>query len=63
MLQNSVKRFSTGVPLSAIFVSAVMERTALLWMAVGFLMFCASSITITLHLTFAKIFWSERSTP
>lgn len=41
MLQNSVRRFSTGVPLSAIFVSAVMERTALLWMAVGFLMFCA----------------------
>src|SRR5574344_2376960 len=44
MLQNSISRFSTGVPLKAMFVFAEILRMALLWAVFLFLIFCASSM-------------------
>ena len=42
---SSVRRFSTGVPVSAILDPAGRLRTAWAWRVAEFLMFCASSQT------------------
>jgi hypothetical protein len=46
---SSASLFSTGVPVSAILVSAGRLRTAWVWRAAGFLRFCASSHTTLRH--------------
>ena len=63
MLQNSERRFSTGVPLMAMRSLAGMARTALLWAVSAFLMFWASSMMTASQGSFFSLEASERRTP
>src|SRR5436309_14701021 len=51
---RSPSRFSTGVPVSATLAPAFSIFTARVCFALGFLIACASSITTSLHPTFAN---------
>jgi len=63
MDQNSVRRFSTGVPLIAMRRLLGMLLMAFDWLVSWFLMFCASSMTIICHFCFFSNSWSLRKTP
>ena len=60
MVQNSMRRFSTGVPLMAIFTGACRLRKSLLWSLSAFLMFWASSMTTACQVAAFKISKSLR---
>ena len=61
--QRSASRFSTGVPVSAILLTAGRLRTARAWRVAAFLMFCASSQITRCQVTWRSASRSRVATP